>query len=87
MTQIALTCAVTTDTTVLGRPVARGNQVICLLAADVKGDSDLAIFRPDRWLEDGVFDPDAAYSLPFSLGPRGCFGRSLAVRLRLPLPC
>jgi hypothetical protein len=37
-------------------------------------------FDPDRWLrEDGSFDPNAGPSLPFSLGQRGCFGKSLAV--------
>jgi hypothetical protein len=44
-------------------------------------------FDPDRWLrEDGSFDPNAGPSLPFSLGQRGCFGKSLAVsQLRLYL--
>jgi hypothetical protein len=40
------------------------------------------MFDPDRWLdEDGSFDPNAGPSLPFSLGQRGCFGKSLAVSL------
>lgn len=39
-------------------------------------------FDPSRWLtkdENGkeVFDPNAGPSLPFSAGPRGCFGKSL----------
>lgn len=37
------------------------------------------MFDPDRWMRDGVFDPNAGPSLPFSLGQRGCFGKSLAV--------
>lgn len=37
------------------------------------------LFDPERWLKDGVFDPNAGPSLPFSLGQRGCFGKSLAV--------
>lgn len=37
-------------------------------------------FDPERWLRpDGSFDPNAGPSLPFSLGQRGCFGKSLAV--------
>ena len=37
------------------------------------------MFDPDRWIKDGKFDPNAGPSLPFSLGQRGCFGKSLAV--------
>ena len=37
-------------------------------------------FNPERWLRpDGSFDANAGPSLPFSLGQRGCFGKSLAV--------
>ncbi|KAL9090391.1 MAG: hypothetical protein Q9159_002018 [Coniocarpon cinnabarinum] len=56
-------------------------------------------FRPERWLrtqpktdekgaesEEVVFDEHAGPSLPFGLGPRGCFGRRLAmVKLRITL--
>jgi len=39
-------------------------------------------FDPERWLRpDGSFDANAGPSLPFSLGQRGCFGKSLAVSL------
>jgi len=41
------------------------------------------LFDPERWLKDGVFDPNSGPSLPFSLGQRGCFGKSLAVSLCL----
>lgn len=42
------------------------------------------LFDPERWLRsDGTFDPNAGPSLPFSLGQRGCFGKSLAVSLFL----
>lgn len=37
------------------------------------------MFDPDRWIKDGIFDPHAGPSLPFSLGQRGCFGKNLAV--------
>ncbi|KAL1617767.1 hypothetical protein SLS56_010831 [Neofusicoccum ribis] len=48
-------------------------------------DADVAAFKPERWLrvEPGsgreVYDPLAGPSLAFGLGPRGCFGRRLAV--------
>lgn len=48
-------------------------------------DSDISAFRPERWLtidpETGkeMYDPMAGPTLPFGLGPRGCFGRKLAV--------
>jgi hypothetical protein len=42
-------------------------------------------FDPERWLKDGVFDPNAGPSFPFSLGQRGCFGKGLAVSTPLAL--
>ncbi|KAK8123013.1 hypothetical protein PG984_011683 [Apiospora sp. TS-2023a] len=43
-------------------------------------DRDVSAFRPERWLrEDGSFDPQAGPQLAFGLGPRGCFGRKLAM--------
>ncbi|KAK8008238.1 hypothetical protein PG991_010789 [Apiospora marii] len=44
-------------------------------------DRDVFAFRPERWLreEDGSFDPQAGPQLAFGLGPRGCFGRRLAM--------
>jgi hypothetical protein len=43
------------------------------------------LFDPERWLRsDGTFDPNAGPSLPFSLGQRGCFGKSLAVSSLTP---
>lgn len=49
-------------------------------------DADVAAFRPERWLradpDTGVetFDPMAGPTLAFGLGPRGCFGRRLALQ-------
>jgi cytochrome P450 len=46
--------------------------------------SDPTSFNPDRWLDDnsGTFTPSAV--APFSLGPRGCFGKPLSLaELRL----
>ncbi|KAK8061939.1 hypothetical protein PG994_008305 [Apiospora phragmitis] len=44
-------------------------------------DGDVSAFRPERWLrvDDGSFDPQAGPQLAFGLGPRGCFGRKLAM--------
>jgi len=40
-------------------------------------------FDPDRWLNHNGYDDFNAYQ-PFSVGPRGCIGRSLAnVEMRL----
>lgn len=37
-------------------------------------------FHPGRWVSpDGDFDPNAAASLPFSGGSRGCFGQKIAM--------
>jgi cytochrome P450 len=38
-------------------------------------------FEPSRWLVDGQFDGKAGPWMPFSLGPRGCYGRALAASL------
>jgi hypothetical protein len=44
-------------------------------------------FDPERWLRpDGSFDANAGPSLPFSLGQRGCFGKSLAVSSQISQP-
>ncbi|KAK3659996.1 hypothetical protein LTR56_000922 [Elasticomyces elasticus] len=46
--------------------------------------SDIGVFQPERWLTknekgDLVFDPLAGPMLGFGLGPRGCWGRKLAL--------
>ena len=44
------------------------------------------IFDPERWMVNASFDPDAGPSLPFSIGPRSCFGKKLAtLELRLAI--
>ncbi|KAK3324456.1 cytochrome P450 [Cercophora scortea] len=48
-------------------------------------DDDIALFRPERWLivdpQTGkeTYNPLAGPTLAFGLGPRGCFGRRLAL--------
>ncbi|KAH6648546.1 cytochrome P450 [Truncatella angustata] len=40
----------------------------------------VSVFEPERWLDvNGNFSPDAGPSLPFSAGPRGCFGKRIAL--------
>lgn len=49
-------------------------------------EADIALFRPERWLKVDAdtgaqaFDTMSGPSLAFGLGPRGCFGRRLAVQ-------
>ena len=41
---------------------------------------DVEKFVPERWLDaEGKFNIKAGPSLPFSTGPRGCYGQKLAV--------
>ncbi|KAG6368559.1 hypothetical protein INS49_002772 [Diaporthe citri] len=47
-------------------------------------DGDIGAFRPERWLkttaEGLAFDSMAGPSLSFGLGPRGCYGKRLALQ-------
>ncbi|KAH7089103.1 cytochrome P450 [Paraphoma chrysanthemicola] len=44
-------------------------------------DAGISDFSPERWLRpDGSFDSMAGPTLAFGLGPRGCFGKRLAVQ-------
>ncbi|KAF2031509.1 cytochrome P450 [Setomelanomma holmii] len=44
-------------------------------------DADISLFKPERWLRsDGSFDPMAGPTLAFGVGPRGCFGKRLALQ-------
>ncbi|KAK3950851.1 hypothetical protein QBC32DRAFT_6304 [Pseudoneurospora amorphoporcata] len=48
-------------------------------------DGDLGEFKPERWLKTNKetgredFDPLAGPMLTFGLGPRGCYGKRLAM--------
>ncbi|KAL7414525.1 cytochrome P450 [Mrakia frigida] len=72
-------------TTILGHPVPTNTEVLMLIGflGRTTGEGgwkeDASKFRPERWLdEEGRFDSKAGPSLPFSLGPRSCFGWKLA---------
>ncbi|KAI1427997.1 cytochrome P450 [Xylaria sp. FL1777] len=49
-------------------------------------DKDISTFRPERWLKtardssDVTFDATSGPQLAFGLGPRGCFGKKLALQ-------
>jgi cytochrome P450 len=49
-------------------------------------DADVSLFKPERWLilhadtNVEAFDPMAGPTLSFGLGPRGCYGRRLAMQ-------
>ncbi|KAI1132462.1 cytochrome P450 [Nemania abortiva] len=49
-------------------------------------DEDIGAFRPERWLKTEptsraeIFDPMSGPQLAFGLGPRGCFGKRLALQ-------
>ncbi|WYZ35700.1 hypothetical protein EsH8_X_000347 [Colletotrichum jinshuiense] len=49
-------------------------------------DDDITSFRPERWLKTNsntdseTFDPMSGPTLAFGLGPRGCFGKRLALQ-------
>jgi cytochrome P450 len=48
---------------------------------------DAQSFVPERWIDaEGKFNPKAGPSMPFSTGPRGCYGQKLAVRLQWSYP-
>ncbi|KAJ4396553.1 hypothetical protein N0V93_000773 [Gnomoniopsis smithogilvyi] len=63
-------------------PGARGSKAL----TGKWDDADIGMFRPERWLKTqentgaDVFDPVAGPTLAFGLGPRGCFGKRLAVQ-------
>ncbi|XDG09713.1 hypothetical protein ABKA04_009328 [Annulohypoxylon sp. FPYF3050] len=39
--------------------------------------TDMAVFKPERWLVGGEFDASAGPQLAFGLGTRGCYGKRL----------
>lgn len=66
-------------------PGARRHHNNKALTGDWDG-ADITAFKPERWLRidpvtgDEMFDPMAGPTLAFGLGPRGCFGRRLALQ-------
>ena len=47
---------------------------------------DMTLFKPERWIVGGEFDPAAGPQLAFGLGARGCYGKRLVyVEMRILL--
>ena len=47
---------------------------------------DVTLFRPDRWMVNGDFDPTAGPQMAFGLGTRACYGKRLVyVEMRILL--
>ena len=68
------------DTSIGGYWVPKGAMVTIQPAAiqsSIHNWEDPLSFKPDRWLEGGQGNDNAAY-IPFSLGPRSCVGQNMA---------
>lgn len=50
---------------------------------------DCRSFKPERWLKDGVFQPESSYKFPvFHAGPRICLGKEMAfIQMKSILAC
>lgn len=61
----------------------KGTETVSLLVKDdqlVEENKSLDQFHPERWLTSaGEYDAQAVLSMPFSAGPRGCYGAKFAV--------
>ncbi|KAJ0967766.1 hypothetical protein J5N97_024683 [Dioscorea zingiberensis] len=66
-----------------GTPVKKGSTVMYSAYAMGRSESiwgeDWKEFRPERWLENGVFRPASSFRFPvFHAGPRMCLGKDMA---------
>lgn len=68
----------TQDVTQQGMPTIAGSPNKSWVGRDAS--PQLSCFCPERWLDsEGNYNPDATYSIPFSVGARGCFGKKIAL--------
>ncbi|OMP00540.1 Cytochrome P450 [Corchorus olitorius] len=78
-------CAEVDDILPDGHKVKKGNGVYYMAYAmgrmpDIWGE-DAETFRPERWLNNGVFQPESPFKfIAFHAGPRTCLGKDFAYR-------
>ncbi|GMI73586.1 cytochrome P450, family 704, subfamily A, polypeptide 2 [Hibiscus trionum] len=78
-------CAQVDDVLPDGHKVKKGDQVYYLSYAMGRmpyiWGEDAEEFRPERWLKDGVFQPESSFKfISFHAGPRICLGKEFAYR-------
>ncbi|XVE76999.1 hypothetical protein DITRI_Ditri13aG0026600 [Diplodiscus trichospermus] len=78
-------CAEVDDILPDGHKVKRGDQIAYVAYAMGRmpyiWGEDVEIFRPERWLKDGVFQPESPFKfVSFHAGPRICIGKEFAYR-------
>ncbi|XVF22679.1 hypothetical protein REPUB_Repub12eG0191800 [Reevesia pubescens] len=78
-------CSVEDDILPDGHKVKKGDEVSYLIYAMARmpyiWGEDAENFRPERWLKDGVFQPESPFKFTaFHAGPRMCLGKEFAYR-------
>ncbi|XWS77165.1 hypothetical protein CRYUN_Cryun01aG0238200 [Craigia yunnanensis] len=78
-------CSLEDDILPDGHKVKKGDEVSYLTYAMARmpfiWGEDAEIFRPERWLKDGVFQPESSFKFTtFHAGPRNCLGKEFAYR-------
>lgn len=75
----------TRDTTICGFNVAKDTPLLVNFYGGMYDENVFTApkeFNPERWINsEGEFEPNTSTMLPFSAGPRGCPGKSLAVMI------
>ncbi|XVF79924.1 hypothetical protein PTKIN_Ptkin15bG0029300 [Pterospermum kingtungense] len=78
-------CAQVDDILPDGYKVTKGDEVTYLAYSMGRmryiWGEDAEIFRPERWLKDGIFQPESSFKfISFHAGPRICLGKDFAYR-------